>query len=728
MATPSDEEIAALRAELESKLTVNGEIVGNVSDGTRSEVITPSSENVRNVKHHKESVVKSNEPESLLFDAIDHDMFSDLDTEVLNRATQRLVEAHQEITEHTSQSFVDMPDNEVIASELRKKHSSVQKDDMSTDLAKTLLIKNFYTVDTTRKEPVVGTFKSAGIMSVEEAPDDASLSYHESAQHDLNSGGSPLKDGESSLGGYDWMTVDHEWSRNTSIPDGKEESAIWYDSVTPKSIVHPQPKTINVFPQHVPIIPVPDPLNGGDMHAAKFAGTSTPPAVNLRLIVKKMTIKCRFFDGYDWVSYKMAKLQKKPPTVNKRSQLMGQLMETQDGSDFFREQPLPEERRSRMDAAATEKRLARQTNRYFQISLIGLKLRLDSFVAVPDHRLASCLDLTFADMFMAETVSGPRPVKLLGEWLNEKEHPRDSNDGLVMMKMVSMRPINKMSADGKLMSDESRVKVELLPLRLFIHQRSLRFVRQFFSGEEETNVDDATVDQEENAQKETGENEESTAVISPTFFQLFTIEPCKLKVNYTPERMDADALRDGSYVELINLMPLEDMVLTMKQVDIVNTTGWGAVLCELANQWIQDIVRNQLRKFITNATPFHTLTNLGGAVAELVVLPWEEMRHDGNFAKGMRTGTTNFAGTVAYETLNTTSKLTKYAANRLSSATTSIALSPTRRNHNNHGMQDESSNHAAGAVRNAGGGSTALPSRPDRVPRHAGDAAGHALE
>jgi autophagy-related protein 2 len=145
----------------------------------------------------------------------------------------------------------------------------------------------------------------------------------------------------------------------------------------------------------------------------------------------------------------------------------------------------------------------------------------------------------------------------------------------------------------------------------------------------------------------------------------------------------------------------------------------------LANQWIQDIVRNQLRKFITNATPFHTLTNLGGAVAELVVLPWEEMRHDGNFAKGMRTGTTTFAGAVAYETLNTTSKLTKYAANRLSSATNSIALSPTRWNHNNHGMHDNSRNHAA---TNTGGGSTALPSRPDRVPRHAGDAAGHALE
>ena len=38
-------------------------------------------------------------------------------------------------------------------------------------------------------------------------------------------------------------------------------------------------------------------------------------------------------------------------------------------------------------------------------------------------------------MQLIETVSTKKPVKLIGEWVNEEEHPRDSNDGILMMKV-----------------------------------------------------------------------------------------------------------------------------------------------------------------------------------------------------------------------------------------------------------------------------------------------------
>jgi hypothetical protein len=45
------------------------------------------------------------------------------------------------------------------------------------------------------------------------------------------------------------------------------------------------------------------------------------------------------------------------------------------------------------------------------------------------------MNLKAQDLFVAETISSKRPVKMLGEWFNEEEHPRDSKDGLIMMKV-----------------------------------------------------------------------------------------------------------------------------------------------------------------------------------------------------------------------------------------------------------------------------------------------------
>jgi hypothetical protein len=65
----------------------------------------------------------------------------------------------------------------------------------------------------------------------------------------------------------------------------------------------------------------------------------------------------------------------------------------------------------------------------------GVSLRLDSHRECCDHNLASCMNLAAQDFFLAETISSDRPVKMIGEWLNEDDHPRESRDGLLTMKV-----------------------------------------------------------------------------------------------------------------------------------------------------------------------------------------------------------------------------------------------------------------------------------------------------
>lgn len=259
--------------------------------------------------------------------------------------------------------------------------------------------------------------------------------------------------------------------------------------------------------------------------------------------------------------------------------------------------------------------------------------------------------------------------------------------------MVTWHPKYLLTENDEIANDESHVTVEVLPLRCNIDQRAIRFGIAFFASEEEGNMDS---------------KEHAWAVglkeIPPPLFQSFKVKPCKLKVNYTPVKVNVEALREGSYVELINISPLVDMVITLQEVHIQGLVGFGPNVKELLSRWIEDVCATQMYKFLANARPFQPISSVGGNALKLAVVPWEAYRKGDRVGRAMRSGAASFAGSVAYETLNASAKLTGLAAQALSSAT------PDRRS-----AESEVS-------------SSFLPSRPNDTPRGIGDTANHALE
>lgn len=286
-----------------------------------------------------------------------------------------------------------------------------------------------------------------------------------------------------SLGGQDWSTVEHEWSTTASNLPVEEESTKWYslgdtDCVVKLTAGHQsigvasdegsRPK-LRIIPNHIPLSSVSDPFNQKDMNAAKYAGTAVAPRVQARIIVHDVKkVRCRFFDGYDWPkikkqhrakigdfviasvspeesaatkAYLTEQLEKQidDPKANKmlekKAKLLGDLLDENADEGTFSNVPLPEERGEMLDDLAEQRRLARRMNKFLQISFSSLKMHMDTFPESQQHSLASCMDIKVADFFLAETVSSGKPVKLLGEWFNETEHPRDSSDGLLMMKV-----------------------------------------------------------------------------------------------------------------------------------------------------------------------------------------------------------------------------------------------------------------------------------------------------
>lgn len=557
-------------------------------------------------------------------------------------------------------------------------HQSYQSifrdDDVYLDLTKSLLLQNYYTFDATKTRPTINHPNAFAERSQE-----------------------PIISLQSSSSDDEWAAVEHDYIRNSKLPPDQEQHSEWIicdanngEQTQQEARTDFYSQQVKIFPQHIPSRPIFDPLAVGSSDAAKLAGTHTPPAIGLCFIVKDASIKCHFFDGLDFVHEATSVHRKQQGLHDRRKMLLNDLVDGNEQSATLNGILLPEERNERLRREFAQRKLRRNTQRYFSISIDGLKLKQDSFVDSAEHRLASCLDLSMSDLFIAETISNKEPVKLLGEWSNESQHPRDDNDGIVTLKMVTKHPSLRVSADGKLMSDESRATLELLPLRCYFNQSALRFIRGYFADESSNPNDDNnhTDDKEVGGESEDG--------IIPVFFTSFKVWPSKLKVDYTPDNMDVHALRDGSYAEILNLCPLEDMVLTLQPVENHDLLGWGSVFSELSSRWIEDICATQLSKFVTRATPLQLISTLTEGVADLAMVVIVPAGSFTDYFKNVVVGTTSFAGKVALETLSTSAKLTKFAASQLN----------------------------VRALASIGG----APSRPRSVPRHIGDSAGYSYE
>jgi len=244
----------------------------------------------------------------------------------------------------------------------------------------------------------------------------------------------------------------------------------------------------------------------------------------------------------------------------------------------------------------------------------------------------------------------------------------------------------RVTPENEIASDECQAALTLLPLRCILDQRAIRFARAFFSGDTDTDKDGHS-----------GLPPGLYAVPSP-LFRTFHVNPIKLKIDYSPQKVDTQALRDGAVVELINISPLEGMILTLTRVEIENVVGFGSVAGLLIGRWIEHICQTQLLKFLTNTRALEPVSNVGGGVADMVILPWEAFQNGESIQKALRSGISSFTRAVTYETLTTTSRFAHYVAG---------------------GVAEVSSR---------GSGMSSLPSRPLNTPRTILDTTPHVVE
>ncbi|KAG1140944.1 hypothetical protein G6F37_009155 [Rhizopus arrhizus] len=244
--------------------------------------------------------------------------------------------------------------------------------------------------------------------------------------------------------------------------------------------------------------------------------------------------------------------------------------------------------------------------------------------------------LNINDMSVIDNIKTSAWKKLLG-YMKSAVMCREDGESMVHLELTSLRPIPD--------QQELRLKVKLLPIRLYVDQDALNFLVDFFTFDKLILKSTKLVDAPKDPKKD------------DTFFQYVNIQPVTLKIDYKPKYINYSNLKEGQLAELINLFSLDGAEMSLCSIKLTGITGIDPLLDKIAQAWLPHIKQTQVPHMVSGVAPIRSLTNLGTGVADLVLLPVQQYRKDGRIIRGLQKGTLSFARATAIEAIKLSSRI-----------------------------------------------------------------------
>ncbi|KAI8978090.1 hypothetical protein BDB01DRAFT_852630 [Pilobolus umbonatus] len=226
------------------------------------------------------------------------------------------------------------------------------------------------------------------------------------------------------------------------------------------------------------------------------------------------------------------------------------------------------------------------------------------------------------------------------------EKPREKESSMMDLTMM-------------LYQEEVKLKLKLLPVRLFVDQDALQFLVKFFTFDtsylRSTSATDASIPPLHLST--VTDEEEETVDKDPLFFQFVDIYPIELKVDYKPKYVNYGNIKEGQYAELVNLFHLDGAEMKLTHVKLSGIKGVHRLVDKLEQAWVPHIKQTQVSHMVSGVSPIRSLVNLSTGVADLVLLPIQQYRKDGRIMKGIQRGTESFARATAIEAIKLSSRV-----------------------------------------------------------------------
>ncbi|GAA6061503.1 hypothetical protein JCM10212_000207 [Sporobolomyces blumeae] len=216
---------------------------------------------------------------------------------------------------------------------------------------------------------------------------------------------------------------------------------------------------------------------------------------------------------------------------------------------------------------------------------------------------------------------------------------RASGAPMARVDLTTVKPVAKVNSA----QEEINLKVKISPLRLYIDQDALDFLKAF--GSFQAPATGAT------------RPTEPTSPSSEAFYQRVEVLPVKLKLDYKPKRVDYYALKQGKTGELMNFFHFDGSEMTLRHLIVTGVSGTTTLSNLVQDIWTPDVKSNQFADVISGIAPMRSVVNVGSGMANLVLLPIEQYRKDGRVVRGLQKGAQAFAKQTTLEAINVGAKL-----------------------------------------------------------------------
>ncbi|KAG6874206.1 hypothetical protein C0995_003752 [Termitomyces sp. Mi166 len=276
--------------------------------------------------------------------------------------------------------------------------------------------------------------------------------------------------------------------------------------------------------------------------------------------------------------------------------------------------------------------LTRSRGPSMEFRFLGFEASVDHYV--PDATLLSRTFVTVRDAEILDHIKTSTWKKFLTELRSDSRgNVRETDSNMVQFEILTVRPVPGHSAT------EARLRAKILPLRLYVDQDAVDFLKSFFSFK----------DPHATPAPESGSEE--------IYFQSAEIFPIDLKLDYKPRRVNYLALREGRTIELMNFFHFDGAEMTLRHITLAGVTGWATLGQLLNDLWTPDVKATQLVDVISGVAPIRSAVNVGSGVADLVLLPITQYKKDGRIVRGVQKGATAFVKSTALEAIKLGARL-----------------------------------------------------------------------
>ncbi|BGP35945.1 autophagy-related protein 2 [Rhodotorula toruloides] len=294
------------------------------------------------------------------------------------------------------------------------------------------------------------------------------------------------------------------------------------------------------------------------------------------------------------------------------------------------------------------KRLTRSKAFAIEINLRDLNVSFDSYsssLSIEASRLlgvgpalSSKIQADVGDFEIIDNIKTSTWRKFLTELRpSEGGVMRPTGGRMARLELRAVKPVGKLPQAH----DELVAKLRVSPLRLYIDQDALDFLKSF--GAFERPLADSPA--------------HASRASKQPFYQRVEILPVKLKVDYKPKRVDYNALRRGKTAELMNFFHFDGSEMTLRHLVVTGVSGTSTLSTLVQDIWSPDVKAHQLADVVGGIAPIRSVVNVGAGMANLVLLPMEQYRKDGRVVRGLQKGAQAFAKQTTLEAINVGAKL-----------------------------------------------------------------------